>query len=314
MGGRCYTRRTLPAAIGIATAAWVYKHRIPPAYDFAQRSLRRPHPRASRWALVRIAAFFAAMRSACTSESAWRIHRSIPNGARRRGSHGWLLAAVLCPGLAAKATDIGGTVAINSQLVDRGIAITSRTPVVQGSIYWAPTADWSLELSGAIETRSPEHLLQSGISGSRHWTLSDRWQAQARLSYYRYRYAIDDRKWNVERTEVNVGWTYRETVTLSLSASRMPGGGDIYGAADITVQRSLSEHFALSAGLGIAQPPPFDDGEDRSGHYRYGHAGLIWSQGSWSIELDRVATSANVPRPWGGPRVSPWVATLSVAF
>lgn len=242
------------------------------------------------------------------------IHRPIRTNIWRAGSHWLLLAAMLCPALAAKAADLGGAVAINSQLVDRGIAITSRTPVVQGSVYWAPAAGWSLDLSAAVETRSPEQLLESGIALSRHWTLSDRWQAQASLSYYRYRYAVDDKEWDVERTEASVGWTYRDMLTFSLSASRMPGGGRVYGAADVTVQHSLSEHFALSGGLGIAQPPRFDDGQARSGHYRYGHAGLIWSRGSWSIELDRVATSANVPRPWGGPRVSPWVATLSVAF
>lgn len=242
------------------------------------------------------------------------IHRPIRTNIRRAGSHWLLLAAMLCPALAAKAADLGGAVAINSQLVDRGIAITSRTPVVQGSVYWAPAAGWSLDLSAAVETRSPEQLLESGIALSRHWTLSDRWQAQASLSYYRYRYAVDDKEWDVERTEASVGWTYRDMLTFSLSASRMPGGGRVYGAADVTVQHSLSEHFALSGGLGMAQPPRFDDGQARSGHYRYGHAGLIWSRGSWSIELDRVATSANVPRPWGGPRVSPWVATLSVAF
>jgi hypothetical protein len=228
--------------------------------------------------------------------------------------HGLLLTAMLGPALAAEATDLGGTVAVNSQLVDRGIAITPRTPVAQGSVYWAPAPGWSLDLAAAIETRSRQHLLESGLAVSRHWTLSDRWQAQASLSYYQYRYAIDEAKWDVERTEASLGWSYRDMLSLSVSASRMPGSGRVYAAADITVQHSLSEHFALTGGVGIAQPPRFDDGEVRTGHYRYGHAGLIWSRGSWSIELDRVATSSNVPRPWGGPRVSPWVATISLAF
>lgn len=256
--------------------------------------------------------------SACTDDetSAPRTRGSVRRSGLRCGHYGWLLSAVLCPGLPAMAADLGGTVALSSQLIDRGIAITPRTPVMQGSVYWAPTTHWALNLSAAAETRSPGPLLASGATASRYWTLSDRWQAQAGLAYYRYRYSAGSSAWQVNRTEASLGWTYRETLTLSLSTFRNPGSGSgrIYGAADVNLRHSLSQHFTLSGGFGIAEISRFAYGENPDGYYRYGHAGLIWSRGNWSVELNRIATSANTPRPWGGPGVAPWVATASWVF
>jgi hypothetical protein len=224
----------------------------------------------------------------------------------------WLaLAATCCIALPATAASLGGAVAINTQLVDRGIAMTPATPVVQGSVFWIPASGWSLSLSGAAVTRSPTPLLQSSAAITRYWTLSDHWQMQAGLA--RSHYAIDQGLWRYTRTEANLGWTYQDMLSLTVSASRLTGGTRLYPAADLILRYPLTKQLALSAGLGAARSPTYTEPDDHVVGYRYGHAGLVWSQGNWTFEVDRMVTDG-APRPWDGPHVSPWAAMLSLAF
>lgn len=70
--------------------------------------------------------------------------------AYRRGCIG--LALCLCLPLCGHAqSSASGTVAVSSQLVDRGIAVTGQTPVVQGAASLGFPSGWSLGLSASVE-------------------------------------------------------------------------------------------------------------------------------------------------------------------
>lgn len=228
-----------------------------------------------------------------------------------RTRRAWL-AAALCAAAPAGAANLGGALALDSQLVDRGIAMTPQTTVVQASGFWLPAPGWALSLSAAAETRAPAPPLESSLALSRFWTLSDRWQLQAGLAHARYSFAHG--AWRYTRTEATVGGTYLDMLTLALSASHLSGQGGLYPAADLVMRYPLPHHWFLAGGLGAARYPRF--GVDQHGDidYGYGHAGLVWNRGGWTLELDRFVTGANAPRPWDGPRVSPWVASASLAF
>ncbi len=256
-----------------------------------------------------------------------------PDGATRgesiiRKGFGFTLLAVgigLSPALDAQSTTFNGTVALSSQLVDRGQAITGNTPIVQGAASWTFPAGWSLGLSGGAAVRSPGRLAEALVQGSRHWTLSNDWQMQASLLYYRY--SSGNRGGTSDRAETGLNWTYRDVLTLGVSAIYVLGaeGHRPRGAADLSLHWPLAEHLSLSAGAGVAQslaasyrPYRYDQARsyrpDRAGLSNYGHVGLLWTQGPWRIELDRIMADPETRRQRYYLGASPWVATISRSF
>jgi uncharacterized protein (TIGR02001 family) len=235
------------------------------------------------------------------------------------------IASDLPLALHAQSVAFNGTVALSSQLVDRGQAITGDTPVLQGAAAWTFPAGWSLGVSASATARSSERLAEALAQVSRRWLLSGDWQLQASLLYYRYpgstRYAASD------RTETGLNWTYRDVLTLGLSAIYVlgPDGHRPRGAADLNLHWPLAGRFSLSVGAGVAQPfgPSYRYyghghrrryGRPRTGLNSYGHLGLVWVNGPWRIELDRIVTDPATRRQRDYLGASPWVATLSRSF
>jgi uncharacterized protein (TIGR02001 family) len=235
------------------------------------------------------------------------------------------IAACLSMPLHAQSTNLGGVVALSSQLVDRGIAITPATPILQGAASWTTASGWSLGLSGSTEVRSPGHIVEALAQASRSWSLTADWQMQASLLYYTY--PGNARSKAYDRAELGVGWVYRDVLTFSVSAAHVfrTGSHRPRAAADLSLHWPLAWHFSLSAGAGIAEslvaPVNYrshthDDsyGYRPVSHYAYGHAGLMWSSGPWQVELDRIATDVAMRRQRSNLNASPWVATISRSF
>ncbi len=240
------------------------------------------------------------------------------------------MGACLAPALHAESTTFSGAVALSSQLVDRGQAMTSSTPVLQGAASWTFPAGWSLGLSGSAEVRSPGRLVAALAQASRHWSLAGDWQMQANLLYYRY--AGTSRSRAFDRAETGLSWSYRDVLTLSLSAIHVIGSQGrhrLRGAADISVHWPLARHLSLSAGAGATQSPiapynayGYSREYDHAGPYHrvpegihtYGHVGLLWSNGPWRIEFDRILADPETRWQWDVMGASPWVATISRSF
>jgi hypothetical protein len=258
-----------------------------------------------------------------------------------------LLMMGLCLPLAlhAQSTGFSGTAALSSQLFDRGQAVTRNTPILQGAASWTFPAGWTLGVSGSSELRSPGHVVEALIQASRDWSLSGDWRAQTSLLYYTY--DGNARANAFDRTEAGLHWTYRDVLTFGLSAIYVIGakGHRPRGAADLSLHWPLAWHFSLSAGAGVAQSSitpynpytpytpyipytPYRYGQSdsydydraspyghvRAGLYGYGHAGLLWSNGPWRVELDRIVADHGAQRQWNDLRASPWVATISRSF
>ncbi len=227
------------------------------------------------------------------------------------------IATWLPMSLHAQSTNISGVVALSSQLVDRGLAVTPVTPIFQAAASWTSPSGWSLGLSGGTELRSPGNVTEALAQASHYWSLSSDWQMQASLLYYDY--PSNARSGAFDRAETGVSWIYRDVLTFGLSATSLTGGNDHQprGAADLNVHWPLTKHFSVSAGLGVAQSllsPYTPNGYGRASVYRYGHAGLMWGYGPWRIELDRIMIDPGSRREWGNLAPSPWVATISRSF
>jgi len=235
------------------------------------------------------------------------------------------VAACLSTPLHAQSTTFNGAAALSSGLFDRGQAVTGNTAILQGAASVTFAAGWSLGLSAATELRSPGPIAETLVQASRDWSLSSDWQMQANLLYYQYPGQNGSK--SSDRAEAGVNWTYRDVLTLGLSAIDVFGanGHQPSGAADISFHWPLAWHFSLSAGVGAAQPvvapyTPYHNGYpnyyeyDRSGLHGYGHAGLSWSNGHWRMELDRMMADPGTQRQWAALGASPWVATISRSF
>ena len=214
-----------------------------------------------------------------------------------------MLAAWLLVPVHARAGELSGEVSLASQLVDRGLAITPATPVLQGGIAWTTPSGWSLGLSGGSELRSPGHLAAGVARVARVWSLSEDWRIQADMAYYHYANRL-----HANVYEPGIYWMYRDILTFGLSGRYLAGVAEhrLHPAADLNFHWPLAEGFALSGGLGVSRY--------RFDYYRYGQAGLLWRHGAWQVELDRVAIDPGARRYLRGLVASPWLATLSRSF
>jgi hypothetical protein len=235
-----------------------------------------------------------------------------------------LLACLSAP-LHAQSSSFSGEVALASQLVDQGLAITPDTPILQGAVSWASPTGWSFGLAGGAELRSPSRPVVVLARVSRAWAPSGDWLAQASLLYYGYRSEGASR--TPDRAHANLYFTYRDTLTFGVSAIRVSGNQDqrLLGAVDVNARWPLSDHVSLSAGAGIAQASVRSHGRGPyayRGHgygydhlqlYGYGSLGLAWSDGSWRLQVDRNMNSLGARRAYGN-QAPHWVATVSRSF
>jgi len=242
-----------------------------------------------------------------------RWHATLPTRWRACLALGATLLLGLPGGaLHAQSSSFGGVVALSNQLVDRGLAVTPKTPVLQGALSWTTPSGWSLGLSASTETRSPGQVVEALTQAAYAWSLSTDWQMQTSLLYYRYG---NDSHWRTyDRVELGANWIYRDVLTLGISEARLihTGGRGPRGGADIGFRWPVAPHLSVTASVGTAQYliPPYNREYPR---YQYGHAGLAWDNDGWRVELKRIVTE-HAPRPDGSPSVSRWNATVSKAF
>jgi hypothetical protein len=210
--------------------------------------------------------------------------------------------------LRAHAGDISGALALSSQLIDRGQPITPATPIVQGNLAWTSSAGWAFGVAGSARINAPGgHFVEATAQAARYWSLSGDWSMQASALYYKY-----PRRWRFfDRTEVGLHWTWRDVLTFGVSATSTihDDSGHLREAADATFHWPLTRHLSLSAGAGVARAfvAPYRP-------YRYGQAGLAWTQGPWRVEVLRVATDQEYKYRQAYPTLQHWVATLQWSF
>lgn len=235
---------------------------------------------------------------------------------------GFVLACLSAP-LHAQSLRTTGEVAIASQLVDQGLALTPGTPVLQGSLSWASSGGWSLGIAAAVEVRSPADPVLTVARVSRSWAPSGDWLVQAGVLHYDYR---SNRGWAMpDRSVANLYLTYRDTVSFGVLASRVSGDkpNRVLGAADVGISWPLTARASLSAGAGVAQSLA----SRYYGRYRgrrygpapvrvygYGSLGLAWREGPWRLQLDRTTNSLGDRSVYGTRGSQGWVATCSRAF
>lgn len=202
---------------------------------------------------------------------------------------------------------IAAEAALSSELTDRGLSIGPRRPVAQGLLTFNDPSGWSAGLGASLHSqgRDTGRLL---VRASRYAALSGDWQVQAGLLYYAY---TSTAARAYDRAEANLGWTYRDTLSLGLSASRATGShpqrsGRLQRAVDVGWRLPITDHLDFSSGLGHADLAPYP-----GTRYTYGHAGLHWQGGPWRLELNYVASDDRARRLVGDGARPRWSATVA---
>lgn len=234
-----------------------------------------------------------------------RFHR---RAAAWRRACGIAFAAGAVLPLAAAAGDLSGSLALSSQLIDRGQPITPATPILQGSLAWTTTSGWAFGLAGSARVHEHgNHFLEATAQATRYWSLSGDWAMQASALYYKY----PERWRRFDRAEVGLHWTWRDVLTFGVSGTSTTHDdrGHVREAADATFRWPLGEHLSFTAGAGVARGfvAPYKP-------YRYGQAGLAWTQGAWRLEVLRVASDQKYTYRQAYPTLEHWAATLQWSF
>lgn len=230
-----------------------------------------------------------------------------------RGVVAAIIATCLLAPIRALAGDLSGGVAITSQLVDRGLAVTPASPVLQGAVSWTTPSGWSLALSGGVELDSPGHVAAAVARLGRTFSLSDNWRIQTGVLYYHYASRL-----RANAYEPGVYLAYRDLLTFGVACAYFPEADThkLHPAADLNFHRPLAGDFWITAGVGIARYAVSDGNPEyyHTGYYRYGQAGLIWNHGTWQVELDRVLVDSAAPVYLRRQAAASWLATISWSF
>lgn len=238
-----------------------------------------------------------------TGDVTFRLRRCAPSRVRLA----FLAAACAASPSHAGPGEIGGGLALSSQLVDRGQAITPATPVAQGNLAWT-SGNWSLGLAAAARVHAPGgHFVEATAQAARYWTLSGDWAMQAGALYYKYPAA----QRFFDRVEAGAHWTYRDVLTFGVSAASTVHQHRQHWreAADATLRWPVTRQLSVSAGAGVARSLTYPYRP-----YRYGQAGLAWTRGAWRLEVVRVASDQEHGPYRGYLATEPWVATLLWSF
>jgi hypothetical protein len=203
-----------------------------------------------------------------------------------------------------------GELAAASELIDRGLAIGPRRPLLQAQVSGYFGASWSASLAASVQDNRLDNTRVLARLG-RSWSLSNDWQAEAGLGYYAY--PGDARYRSFDRSEFGVSASFRDLLSLGLTAIHYPAWpgsrAGLHWAMDIGLRWPLAENWSATASLGRADAPMYS-----SVRYTYAGLGLAWQQGAWRAELNRLGASASSLR-WAGDLAQwRWSATIARNF
>lgn len=228
-----------------------------------------------------------------------------------------VLSATL-PILAAQARDgWGGSVAVTTDYIYRGISQTSGNPAAQGGVQLQSPAGWTVGLWGSNvdfgSAVTPGYEID--LHAERAWSLGPDWSAQLGLIHYEY---PDDRRTDYDYDELTASLSFQQRITASVgwspNTSRF-GAGRVARdrralSYELTLLQPVIAHWSLCAGAG------YYDLDDLFGAgYWFWNAGVTFNWEALQLDLSRIDTDATAERLFGY-RVtgSRWTAAFTWRF
>jgi uncharacterized protein (TIGR02001 family) len=230
-----------------------------------------------------------------------------------------LLPALLALGAGTAAhAGPGGSLAITSDYVLRGVSQSEGNPVLQGDVHWTFPAGWSTGLWGS-QLRYRPRSATSELGAYLQWqgTLGGDFDAGA--AYTHYTYPNDPRPVSYDYDELAVSLAWRDQVYLAATwtprlnlysvTDGLAGNREIY-TFEASWHRTLRPRFDLNVGLGFYDPQGVDYAS-----YAYGNATLGWHYGHWRVNLGAIWVQDALHRRYSpGPAGGPLTATVAWLF
>ena len=234
---------------------------------------------------------------------------------------GFLAGGLLhCVVNAATAADtIGGTLAVSTEYVYRGISQSRDEPALQASAYWRPAPGWSAGVwLSTMERIDGDAGQEFDLYIARSWSPDPDWLARVMLTHYTY--PGDGGQGRYEYDELSFALSYQQRVTASLSwspnTSRYRYGyalGTFEGRAwtyELSVQQPIVGAWSVFAGSGY-----YDLRELFDRGYWYWNGGVAFAWERLQIDLSHVGADSTARELFSQRRPhSKWAASLSWRF
>ena len=202
-----------------------------------------------------------------------------------------VLGASRCP-----AADFwGGSVAVTSDYLLRGISRSSGDPALQVDLHYLNSSGFIAGLFASNTRIDPyQHSdVEFDAFGGVAWSAGDDWRGKALISYYTYPFNADGSEYNY--VEADLEWEFRQWLELSLvyspDAPRVLPTRGLAGIAsesvELNMQRPLIERLSGTAGLGFSHYAGAD-----GGGYAYWSVGFAYDWHPFAFAVSYSDTSA----------------------
>jgi len=233
---------------------------------------------------------------------------------------GGVLLSVCCALMPAYAlaSGVGGSLAVTTDYVYRGISQTRGNPALQADIHYQPDADWTLGAWTSTVDPAPggSATLELDLYASRNWVVRQDWDARLGLAHYSY--LNDTRAASYDYDEITASLIYQSrlaaTIAWSPNVSQFSNGWVVRhkeaASYELTATQPLFDAWSMTAGAGYYDLSAlFDMG------YWFWNAGLTWSAGGAQVAISYMDTDSTAVRAFGyGPAGGRWTGMLIWRF
>ena len=228
-------------------------------------------------------------------------------------------AALACAAPAAGAElRFGGSAAVTSDYVLRGITQSRGHAATQLDLHIRPLEDWTLGAwASSVELTPERRSTELNLYTQWRWLLPHGFSATAGAVYYMY--PGDPRPVSYQYSEFNSSLQWRDRLTLNATwAPRTVLFAPGYRlqrdrqtrSAELTASQPLPAGIVALAGVGYFDAPGLP-----SAGYAYGSAGLMRRFGRWRAEVDYIRVQdAQHRRFTSGAAGGPLTVSVAVLF
>lgn len=212
----------------------------------------------------------------------------------------------------------GGSVALTSNYLLRGISQTGGSGALQGDLHYHTPGGWVAGLWASSIELNPEDGKTAEINGyaGYAWRIAPDWSAQLSANHYAYPWNQPPRFYDYD--ELVAGAAYRDLVFASASFSPNTSQESALGTSrshtatsyELALRWPLQGTLAALAGIGH-----YALSGSHGGGYWYWSTGVGYDFEPWHLDISYFGTSAGA-RVFSNEDISPdhWAATIMWRF
>lgn len=212
---------------------------------------------------------------------------------------GLVLGTVLASGVPARAEppELRVAATVLSDYVHRGFSRSDADPVLQLAASLRGASGWfvglrasGVDFAGDGAAGEPRRLELRSVAG---WgrALGERWAAS--VAVVRYEYPGASGYADTDYTELHLAVGFRDTLLATFVHSPHFFGHTEARMLEVSGRTPLAGAWDLVGGVGVSDVPFFGE------QHVYGHAGLGWAAGPWSIDAAVYAADGPAVPSWG---------------